>query len=153
MQKAAPGRPDALPLSRRAKILPNLVLAALVGIILLLLGLWLWGFPPTSSNSLNQPSLHISNRGPFTIGSTIVLQGQHFSQYTIVALLLDGHPALDSNGQRLALTSDEHGSFSATLLISSAWGTGDHILSAIDTKSQQSAAVALQIVSSTTSGP
>ncbi len=150
--KFSAARSNAPPLSRRARLLPNLILIALVGSVLLVLGLWLGGFPAASPTPANQPTLRITSHGPYTIGNTITLQGQEFSHYAIIALLLDGQPAVDSNGQRLAINSDQTGSFSISLLIAPAWGPGDHVLSAEDTKSQQSATAALHIESGT-SGP
>jgi hypothetical protein len=150
--KFSAARPNPLPLSRRARLLPNLVLIALVGSVLLALGLWLGGFPAASPTPANQPTLRITNHGPYSIGSTITLQGQEFSHYAIIALLLDGQPAVDSSGQRLAINSDQTGSFSISLLIPLAWRAGDHILSAEDTKSQQSATATLHIENGT-NGP
>lgn len=118
---------------RRVKLLSNLALVALLGVILLTLSSWLGGFHlPLLSALPDQPGLSLSS-GPYRVGGRITLQGTHFSRYSIIVLLLDGQPAVDSNGLRQAVDSDGQGAFTAVLTITSAWGSGDHILGAKDT--------------------
>jgi hypothetical protein len=130
----------------RMQLLPKLMLTAMVGIILLTLSLWLGGFHlPFFPTLPDHPSLSISNSGPYAVGTIIKLQGQHFFRYSIIVLLRDGQPAIDSNGLHLAVDSDDRGAFTATLIITPDWSLGGHIISAEDTASQQEAAVVLTI--------
>jgi hypothetical protein len=139
--------PRAKPITtpRRVKVLSNLALAALLSAMLLTLSLWLGGIHvPLLSSLPDQPSLNISS-GPYRVGSSITLQGAHFSRYTIIVLLLDGQPAVDSNGLRQAVDSDGQGAFTATLTITPAWSPGDHILDAKDTTSGLQAVLNISI--------
>ncbi len=132
-------------LPRRIRLLTNLALVALLGVILLTLSLWLGGVRLPGFTSIpNQPSLTLSN-GPYHIGSAITLRGEHFSRYAIIVLLLDGQPAVDSNGLRLAVDSDDQGMFVTTLTITPNWNLGRHILGAKDTASSQQALIMLMI--------
>lgn len=135
--------------TRRVKLFSNLALVALLGIILLTLSFWLGGFHlPFLPATADQPSLSVSS-GPYRVGSSIRLQGVHFSRYTIIALLRDGQPATDSIGMRLAVNSDAQGTFTTTLTITSDWGPGDHIIAAQDTTSGQRAAIDISVDSAT----
>jgi|GEM_PF-2328106 len=130
---------------RRIKLLTHLALAALLGMLLLTLSLWLGGFHlPFLPATPPQPSLTISS-GPYRVGAVIKLQGANFSRYTIVALLLDGEPAIDTNGLRQAVNTDDQGAFTATLTITPDWGAGDHIIGAEDTTSRQQALVSITV--------
>ncbi len=131
---------------RRIKLLTNLTLAALLGVLLLTLSLWLGGFHllPFLPATPPQPSLTISN-GPYKVGSVITLQGANFSRYIIVALLLDGEPAVDSKGLRQAVDSDDQGAFTAALTITPDWGAGDHIVGAEDTTTRQQVFVSIAV--------
>lgn len=141
-------RPQPLAISRSRKLLPNLALAALLGIILLLLTFWLSGFQlPFLQAPSNQPTLTLLSSGPYTVGSSIKLHGEKFSRYSIVALLRDGQPATDSNGLRLAVNADGQGTFTTTLLITSTWEIGNHILAAEDTASHQRATLVVVVES------
>lgn len=132
--------------SRRALLLPNLMLAALLGCLLLLLAFWLsGGFSSISLSNSNMPMISLVNEGPYVVGSIIRLEGQGFSHFAIVALLRDGQPATDSNGQRLAVNTDQNGAFSLILTITPNWGAGDHIISALDTVSQRRASVTIHV--------
>ena len=134
---------------RRVKLLSNLALVALLGIILLTLSLWLGGIHlPFLTTVPDQPSLSLSS-GPYHVGSVITLQGAHFSHFAIIAVLLDGQPVVDSNGWRVAVDSDGQGAFRTTLTITSAWSLGDHILTAKDTNNSQRALIDLVIEKST----
>jgi hypothetical protein len=139
----------SITIPRRVKLVSNLALVALLGVILLTLSLWLGGlrlpFLPTVPN---RPSLSI-NSGPYRVGGTLTLQGTHFSPYSIIAVLLDGQPVVDSNGLRLAVDSDGQGSFTTTLTITPAWRPGDHILGAKDTTTGQEAQIDLSIEKAT----
>lgn len=133
--------------SRRARLLPNLALAALLGCVLLLLVFWLsGGFPALSFSNSDAPTISLGNEGLYSVGSVVRLEGQGFSHFAIVALLRDGQPATDSSGQRLAVDTDQKGAFSLTLTITPDWGTGDHIITALDTVSQRRASVTLHVV-------
>lgn len=135
--------------SRRARLLPNLLLAALLGCIVLLLMFWLsGGFSSFSLSGSDIPTISLGNAGPYSVGSLIRLDGQRFSHFAIIALLRDGQPATDGNGQRLAVNTDQNGTFSITLVITPDWGAGDHIISALDTVSQQRASVTIHVGSS-----
>ncbi len=127
------------------KLASNLALIALLGVILLALGFWLSGlrlpFLPTVPD---QPSLSLSS-GPYRVGSSITIQGAHFSRFSIIVLLLDGEPATDSSGMRQAVNSDNQGTFTTTLTILPAWGIGDHILGAKDTTSGLEASLDISI--------
>jgi hypothetical protein len=143
--------PRARPITapRRVKLLSNLALVALLSAILLTLGLWLGGAHlPFLSTLPDQPSLSLSS-GPYRVGGRITLQGAHFSQYTIVILLLDGQPAVDNNGLRQAVNADSQGAFTATLTITSAWSPGDHILGAKDTTSGKQVLLSITIEDAT----
>ncbi len=138
--------------SRRAWLLPNVLLAALAGCIVLLLAFWLsGGFSAFTFSNSNAPTISLSNQGPYPVGSIIRLEGQGFSHFAIVVLLRDGQPATDSNGQRLAVDTDQNGAFSLTLTITRDWGTGDHIISALDTVSQRRASVTIRVENSSKS--
>lgn len=131
--------------TRRVKLLSNLALSALLGIILLTLSLWLGGFQlPFLPATADQPSLSISS-GPYRLGSIVSLQGTHFSRYSIIALLRDGQPAIASNGMRLAVNSNAQGAFTTTLTITPDWGPGDHIIAARDTTSGQQATIDISV--------
>ena len=140
-QSATPAR------LRRATLLPNLALAALLGCLLLLLVFWLsGGFSAFSFTNIDAPTIALGNQGPYSIGSSIRLEGQRFSHFAIVALLHDGQPATDGNGQRLAADTDQNGTFSLPLTILPDWGAGDHIITALDTVSQSRASVTIHVV-------
>lgn len=142
----APEQPGVSSRLRRVRLLPNILLAALLGCFLLLLAFWLsGGFSSFSLSNSSIPTVSIGNAGPYSVGSSITLEGQGFSHFAIVALLRDGQPATDSNGQRLAVTTDQNGAFSLTLTVTSDWGTGDHIITALDTASQQRASVTIDM--------
>lgn len=135
--------------SRRARLLPNLVLAALLGCLLLLLVFWLsGGFSALSFSNSNAPTIALGNQGPYAVGSIIRLEGRGFSHFAIVALLRDGQPATDGSGQRLAVDTNQNGAFSLTLTITPDWGTGDHIISALDTMSQRRASITIHVENS-----
>lgn len=139
--------PRAKPITtpRRVKLLSNLALVALLGVILLTLSFWLGGSHlPFLSTLPDQPGLSLSS-GPYRVGGRITLQGTHFSRYSIIVLLLDGQPAVDSNGLRQAVDSDSQGAFTAILTITPAWGTGDHILGAKDTASGKQVLLSISI--------
>lgn len=132
--------------SRRARLLPNLLLAALLGCIVLVLAFWLsGGFSSFSLSGSDIPTISLGNTGPYSVGSIIRLEGQRFSHFAIVALLRDGQPATDGNGQRLAVNADQNGAFTINLVITSDWGAGDHIISALDTVSQKRASVTIHV--------
>ncbi len=138
-------RPPAT-LGRRRPLLPNLVLAGVIGALVLVFALWLGGgrlglFP----DSTIQPSLTITSPGPYTVGGSVTLRGDHFSKYSLIALLRDGQPATDAQGLRQAVESDDQGRFTISLPITSDWRSGAHILSAEDTTSQQRASISLQV--------
>jgi hypothetical protein len=131
---------------RSARLLPNLMLAVLLGCLLLLLVFWLsGGFSAFSFSNSAAPTISLGNQGPYSVGSIIRLEGQGFSHFAIVVLLRDGQPATDSNGQRLAVDTDQNGAFSFPLTITPAWETGDHIISALDTMSQRRASVTIHV--------
>jgi hypothetical protein len=131
------------------KLISNLALTALLGVILLTLSLWLGGihlpFLPTVPD---QPSLSISD-GPYRVGSIIQLRGAHFSRYAIIVLLRDEQPATDSNGLRQSVDSDGQGAFTATLTLTADWSPGNHILAAKDTSSGQQVSVAISVEKAT----
>ena len=145
--RQTPTQPGLATMPRRARLLPNLVLAGVLGSILLLLALWLGGLRASPFSPANSPTLSLSSAGPYYIGSTVKLEGRGFSSYAIVALIRDGQPATDSDGQRLALNTDQRGNFTATLIVTPNWGPGDHVLGAQDTTSQQSATLIIHIES------
>ena len=129
----------------RVKLLSNLALVALLGVILLALSLWLGGLQLSSLPAIPvRPSISV-NDGPYRIGDTITLQGVHFSHFAIVAFLLDGQPLVDGNGLHQAADSDGQGIFTATLTITAAWSPGDHILAAQDTSDNKQAAVTITV--------
>ena len=132
--------------ARKVKLLPNLLLAALLGCMVLALAFWLsGGFSSFSLSSSDIPTISLGNAGPYSVGSIIRLEGQRFSHFAIVALLRDGQPATDGNGQRLAVNADQNGAFSINLVITPDWGAGDHIISALDTVNQQRASVTIHV--------
>lgn len=142
-------KPDLSARSRRTRLLPNLLLAALLGCVVLLLTFWLsGGFSTFSLSGSDIPTISLGNAGPYSVGSLIRLEGQRFSHFAIVALLRDGQPATDGKGQRLAVNTDQNGAFSITLVITPDWRAGDHIISALDTVSQQRASVTIHVGSS-----
>ncbi len=131
---------------RRRHLLPNLALAGVIGALILVFALWLSGgrlglFPDTS----NQPMLTITSPGPYIVGGSVTLRGARFSPNSLIAILLDSQPATDAQGLRQAVETDAKGSFTVTLPISADWRSGDHVLSARDTTSQQRASVSIQI--------
>ena len=145
----APGQPDTSARSRSARLLPNVMLAVLLGCLLLLLVFWLsGGFSSFSLSNSSIPTIALGNEGPYTVGSLVRLEGQEFSHFALVALLRDGQPATDNNGQRLAVETGQNGAFSLTLTITPDWGTGDHIITALDTVSQRRASVAIHVENS-----
>lgn len=145
-------RPQRLAISRGRKLLPNLALAALLGILLLALIFWLGGFQfPFLQPPSNQPTLSLLSSGPYTVGSSIKLHGEKFSRYSIVALLRDGQPATDSNGLRLAVNADGQGTFTTTLPVTPQWGVGDHSIAAEDTTSHQQATLVVVVESTSDS--
>ena len=151
VSRARSAAPRARPITtpRRVKLLSNLALVALLSAILLTLGLWLGGAHlPFLSTLPDQPSLSLSS-GPYRVGGHITLQGAHFSQYTIVILLLDGQPTVDNNGLRQAVNADSQGAFTATLTITSAWSPGDHILGAQDTTSGKQVLLSITVEDTT----
>jgi hypothetical protein len=134
---------------RSARLLPNLALAALLGCLLLLLVFWLsGGFSAFSFSNSDAPTIALGNQGPYSVGSIIRLEGRGFSHFAIVALLRDGQPATDGNGQRLAVDTNQNGAFSLTLTITPNWGAGDHIISALDTMSQRRASITIHVENS-----
>jgi hypothetical protein len=133
-------------IGRRKHLLPNLALAGIIGALVLVFALWLGSgrlglFPDPAT----QPTLTITSPGPYTIGGSVTLRGDHFSPNSLIALLRDGQPATDAQGQRQAVETDTAGRFTATLPITPNWRSGIHVLSATDTTSQQRASVSLQI--------
>lgn len=141
-------RPKPPAASGSRKLLPNLALAALLGILLLTLLFWLGGFPfPFLQAPADLPTLSLLSSGPYTTGSSMRLHGEKFSRYSIVALLRDGQPAMDSNGLRLAVNADSQGTFTTILPITSAWGIGNHIIAAEDTTNHQSATLVVVVES------
>lgn len=141
-------RPPAT-LGRRRPLLPNLVLAGIIGALVLVFALWLGGGRlGLFSDSTIQPSLTITSPGPYIVGGSVTLRGDHFSKYSLIALLRDGQPATDAQGLRQAVESDDQGRFTATLPITSDWHSGEHLLSAEDTTSQQRASVSLVVEAS-----
>ncbi|HEY7356134.1 MAG TPA: hypothetical protein VH590_06690 [Ktedonobacterales bacterium] len=131
---------------RRRNLLPNLALAGVIGALVLVFALWLGGgrlglFPDTS----NQPMLTITSSGPYIVGGSVTLRGERFSPNSLIAILRDGEPAADAQGLRQAVETDPKGSFTITLPITADWQSGEHVLSARDTTSQQRASVSIQI--------
>ncbi|HLV98109.1 MAG TPA: hypothetical protein VKT82_05475 [Ktedonobacterales bacterium] len=134
---------------RGVKFASNLALIALLGVILLALGFWLSGLRlPFLPSIPDQPSLSLSS-GPYRVGSVMTIQGAHFSHFSIIVLLFDGEPATDGTGQRQAVNSDGQGAFTTTLTILPAWGPGDHILGAKDTRSGLEASLDISIEKAT----
>ncbi len=141
-------RPEPLTISRGRKLVPNLALAVLLGILLLALTFWMTGFSFSFLQApTNQPTLSLLSSSPSTIGSSIKIHGERFSRYAIVALLRDGQPAVDSNGWRLAVNADNTGAFTTTLLITPDWGIGNHTITGEDTTSHQRAVLVVLVES------
>jgi hypothetical protein len=133
-------------LGRQRQFLPNLALAGVIGALVLVFALWLGGgHLGLFSDTSNQPALTIASPGPYTIGSSVTLRGDHFSKNSLVALLRDGQPATDAQGLRQAVETDAQGSFTTSLPITPDWQSGEHLISANDTASQQRASVSLRV--------
>ena len=142
----SPLRQQEQQITRRARLLPNVILAGLLGAILLVLALWLGGlrlgFLPATPN---QPQLLLSAPGLYLLGSSVTLRGEQFAPFGLVALLRDGQPATDTQGLRLAVMSDKNGAFTVTLPITPDWHAGEHIIGAEDTTTHQRAAILIQV--------
>ena len=134
-------------LSSGKRALPNLILAGMIGALLLVFAFWLSGghlglFPDSST----APRLLLTSLGPYTVGTTLLLRGDHFSPNSLIVLVRDGQPATDAQGRRQALDTDAQGAFTWELGITADWQVGDHLLTAEDTFTQQRASVSVEIV-------
>ncbi len=120
-------------------IIPPLLLfwASVVTVIVLLLG-GIFGvfvtfgrelFPPTAG--LHVPTLEVSSSS-VAIGATLTLRGSNFTRHGHVGLTRDVMlPMVDTGGASI-IQADGKGTFTDTVVVTSDWQTGMHVLNAED---------------------
>ena len=71
-------------------------------------------------------------------GQTFKVHGRHFNIGDPILFILDSNtPVNGADGRQLTVTTNDQGSFDATILVSAAWTAGAHILEAEDNRSGQ----------------
>lgn len=78
--------------------------------------------------SLISSTYHVGTIPAGSNGTTLRVQGQHFSAHSAITFLLDNHPAPAAP----AVVSNQFGALSTTLPITAAWPLGLHTLTARD---------------------
>jgi hypothetical protein len=109
--------------------------------------------PDSASQGIQQsvtqpPNLSISGTPTATIaqGQSLHLHGDNFAAGAPISFLLDGTVVIkDADGRELSVLASDRGSFDITILVTSIWEAGPHMLQAHDSKLNQNAYLNINI--------
>ena len=102
----------------------------------------------TQPAGAQQPSLTVAGTSSqiFTAGQSLQAHGEHFGANDSIHFLLDSTtPILTSGGSELSVQADNQGAFDVTIAVGKSWTTGTHIIQALDTQTNQSAYLDIEV--------
>jgi hypothetical protein len=102
----------------------------------------------TQPNGAQQPSLTVAGTSSqtFTSGQSLRAHGEHFGANDSIHFLLDSTtPILTSGGRELSVQADNQGAFDVTIAVGKSWAPGTHIIQALDTQTNQSAYLDIEV--------
>ena len=111
-------------------------------------GLSLGAARTTQPAGAQQPSLTVAGTSTqtFTAGQSLQAHGEHFGANDSIHFLLDSAtPILTSGGRELSALADNQGAFDVTIAIGKSWTVGTHIIQALDTHTNQSAYLDIEV--------
>ncbi len=99
--------------------------------------------PPAGPAS---PSL-ITQNTTIVIGQSLHVHGEHFSSNRPISFLLDTtQPIVDESGQDISVQTDDQGAFNAAIPVGNDWTTGNHVIEAMDSHSNQFAYLTVNVL-------
>lgn len=108
-----------------------------------------------STSSGSEPTLSFvsqdAKRSNFSAGQAMHVQGQSFGAHDQIIFLLETTTLNSSDGKPVTVTTDSHGSFTATLTIPTTQLAGEYVLQAQDNHTGQHAFLDIAVTAATTS--
>ncbi|HZU69066.1 MAG TPA: zinc-ribbon domain-containing protein [Ktedonobacteraceae bacterium] len=99
--------------------------------------------PPASPA---QPSL-VAQNTTIETGQSLHVHGDHFGSNQAISFLLDTtQPIVDASGHNISAQTDAQGTFDANIPVGNDWATGNHVIEAMDSGSNQFAYLTINVL-------